>query len=121
MASKGGARKGCVGSPAFDPDERVHDAAAREEALAHLQKEEFRDAISSWFRLPKADKYVYHAITSVLLAQVQDIVNRGGDNGLHDWYRDEAGEAVSLSLLLLPAHWAIADTFTSFHRQHSKT
>ncbi|KAB5560043.1 hypothetical protein GE09DRAFT_1115430 [Coniochaeta sp. 2T2.1] len=91
MASKG-AKKGCVGSPAFDPDERVHDAAARGEALAHLEKDEFRDAISSWFKLPKADRYVYHAITSVLLSQVQDVVNRGRANGLHDWYRNETGE-----------------------------
>ncbi|KAH8908075.1 hypothetical protein BR93DRAFT_967925 [Coniochaeta sp. PMI_546] len=94
MASKGGPKKGCVGSPGFDPDERVPDAAAREEALTHLQKDEFRDAISSWFRLPKTDNYVYHAITSVLLAQVQDIVDRGRDNGLHDWYQDEAGAAL---------------------------
>lgn len=91
MASK----KGCVLSPAFDPDERVHDTQAREEALAHLQKDEFADAISSWFKLPKNDKYVYHAITSVLLPQVQEIVSRGGANGLHAWYRNEAGEVVS--------------------------
>ena len=84
-----------MGSPAFDLDERVHDAAALQEALAHLQKDEFSAAISSWFKLPNGDKYVYHAITSVLLAQVQDIVSRGGANGLHDWYRNEVGEAVS--------------------------
>lgn len=103
MASKGGTAKGCVGSPSFDPDERVHDTAAREEALAHLQKDDFSDAISSWFKLPKADKYVYHAITSVLLAQVQDIVSRRGANGLHAWYRNEAGEAVSLTPSLSPS------------------
>jgi hypothetical protein len=84
-----------VGSPAFDPDKQIQDSAAREEALAHLQKNEFKDALSSWFKLPAGDKYVYHAITSVLLAQVQVVVDNGRTNGLHDWYRNEAGEVVS--------------------------
>lgn len=121
MASKGGPKKGCVGNPLFDPDERVHDTAAREEAFTHLQKDEFRDAISSWFRLPKTDNYVYHAITSVLLAQVQDIVDRGRDNGLHDWYQDEAGAAVSLPPYSPSTDPAIADTLASFRRHHHKT
>jgi hypothetical protein len=94
MTSKG-TKKGCVGSPAFDPNQRVHDAAALDEALAHLQKDEFSDAIASWFKLPTDDKYVYHAIASVLLGQVQDLVNRGAANNLHAWYRDETGQAVS--------------------------
>lgn len=121
MATKGGSKKGCLGSPAFDPDERVHDAAAREEALDHLRKDGFRDAITSWFKLPTGDKYVYHAITSVLLAQVQDFVDKGRANGLHDWYRNEAGEVVSLSLLITHTPLAIANVSTSFRRLHSKT
>lgn len=96
MSSKPVAPKqGCVGSPTFDPEQQVRDERAREEALAHLREDEFEKAIRSWFKLPATDTYVYHAITSVELAQVQDVVKRGGAHGLHDWYRNDAGEPVS--------------------------
>lgn len=88
-------KQGCVGSATFDPQERVRDERAREEALAHLQKNELDLAVRTWFKLPETDKYVYHAITSVQFAQVQDVVRRGGAHGLHDWYRNEAREPVS--------------------------
>lgn len=88
-------KRGCVGSPTFDPEHEVHDAASRDQAIALLKKDDLQDAIRSWFKLPATDKYVYHAITSVQLAQVQEVVKRGRANGLHDWYRNEAGEPVS--------------------------
>lgn len=96
-------KQGCVGSPTFDPAQQVRDEGAREEALAHLRKDELQDAVRSWFKLPATDKYVYHAITSVQLAQVQEVVKRGRANGLHDWYRNDAGEAVSISGNASPA------------------
>ena len=90
------AKKGCVGSPSFDPDERVKDKAAQESALQDLGKDAFKDAITSWFKLPATDKYVYHAMTSVQLAEVQDVVQKGRANGLHDWYRNEDKKPVSV-------------------------
>ncbi|KAL1870021.1 hypothetical protein VTK73DRAFT_2830 [Phialemonium thermophilum] len=83
------AQKGCVKSLSFDPDVQVRDEKAREEALVHLQKNDFRQAITTWFKLPLSDNYVYHAITSTQLAQVQEVIDHGRANGLHDWYRDE--------------------------------
>jgi hypothetical protein len=89
------AKKGCIGSQGFDPDQQVKDDTARENALEHLRNDQLRDAVTAWFKLPRADVYPYHAMTTVRLPQVQEVVNAGGVNGLHDWYRGEDRKPVS--------------------------
>ncbi|KAK3363398.1 hypothetical protein B0T25DRAFT_596620 [Lasiosphaeria hispida] len=87
----------CVGSPTFDPETAIRNDATHEAALRALEDDDFETAIQTWFRIPDGDDYVYHAIASVTLAQVQRAVNLGGQKGLHgwyDWYRDERGEAL---------------------------
>ncbi|MCJ1439162.1 hypothetical protein MMC27_008553 [Xylographa pallens] len=49
-------------------------------------------AIITTFELPCNDSYVYHAIASVSLAQVQKAISHGGEAGLHAWYLDEQGK-----------------------------
>ncbi|RGP67461.1 hypothetical protein FLONG3_8509 [Fusarium longipes] len=79
----------CVGSPAFDPDEAIQDVDRQKEAVDHLLKNDLYNASRVLFQLPDPDPYTYHAITSVKLAQVQSVVNLGGTNGLHVWYRND--------------------------------
>lgn len=88
-------KKGCVGSRGFDPDQQVKDQTALETAFEHLRRDQLGDAITSWFKLPRADVYPYHAMTTVRLPQVQQAVNARSANGLHDWYRDEDDKPVS--------------------------
>ncbi|KAK3392952.1 hypothetical protein B0H63DRAFT_456923 [Podospora didyma] len=84
----------CVGSPNFDPKAAIEDTGAHEAALQALQTDnDLETAIRTWFGfLPgEEDKYVYHAIASVKLAQVQHAVRLGAANGLHAWYFDADG------------------------------
>ena len=57
---------------------------------------DLRSSIIQTFSLAERDDFVYHAIASVTLADVQDAIDRGGAGGLHAWYRDEEGKSVSL-------------------------
>jgi hypothetical protein len=84
----------CVGSPSFSPDELIEDTDRQREALSHLLKNDLFNASRVLFQLPDPDPYTYHAIASVKLAQVQSVVNLGGANGLHAWYRNEDGSPV---------------------------
>lgn len=78
---------GCVGAAGFDPAASVRDPGLRTATLALLDdQDDFAGAISTYFRIPASDNYVYHAITSVTLPQVQHIVRLGGANRLHAWY-----------------------------------
>jgi hypothetical protein len=87
----------CEGSRTFNPDTVLLDAAALDKAAAFLAENDLESAIKTYFGLAQDDKYVYHAITSVTLAQVQRVVNLGSANGLHDWYRDlESGAPLPL-------------------------
>jgi hypothetical protein len=81
----------CAGSSSFDPEAVVRDHQLLDQAAAHLKNNDLQSAIRTYFSLPQDDKYVYHAITSVTVSQVQHVVNLGGANGLHDWYRDPNG------------------------------
>lgn len=74
----------------FFPDEK------REESLISLIRNDLRSAITSGFGLPSDDSYVYHAIASVTLAQVEDAVKASTSNGLCDWYQDVEGHQVCL-------------------------
>ncbi|KAK6544052.1 hypothetical protein TWF694_000765 [Orbilia ellipsospora] len=53
---------------------------------------DFRTAIIQAFGLGQDDVYVYHAIASATLKQVQNAIAQGGNQGLHAWYRDEKEE-----------------------------
>lgn len=84
----------CVGNPAFKPDGAIEDIDRQKEAVDYLLKNDLYNASRVLFQLPDPDPYTYHAITSVKLAQVQSVVNLGGSNGLHAWYRDDDGSPV---------------------------
>ncbi|KAK7917148.1 hypothetical protein PG985_010756 [Apiospora marii] len=75
-------------SPAWDPVAYIADSELHERAAAFLAKDDFASAVAVSFNLPPRDAYVYHAIVSVTLAQVQHAIGMGGANGLHTWYRD---------------------------------
>ncbi|OAQ67024.1 hypothetical protein VFPPC_08489 [Pochonia chlamydosporia 170] len=85
----------CVGNPAFKPDEIIKDTARLDQTRNLLSKNDLYQASRVLLGLPEPDSYTYHAIASVKLAEVQHVVNCGGDNGLHAWYRAENGSAVS--------------------------
>lgn len=84
----------CVGSPAFQPNKLIEDIDRQKQALDYLLKNDLYNASRVLFQLPDPDTYTYHAMTSVKLAQVQHVVNLGGVNGLHAWYRNEDGSPV---------------------------
>lgn len=84
----------CVGSPAFRPDEAIKDTARLKQAQELLAKNDLYNASRVLFSLPDPDGYTYHAMTSVKLAEVQRVVDMGGVNGLHTWYRHEDGSPV---------------------------
>ncbi|KAK8024143.1 hypothetical protein PG993_012209 [Apiospora rasikravindrae] len=83
--------------PAWDPVAYIADTELHERAAAFLEKDDFASAIAVSFNLPPRDAYVYHAIVSVTLGQVQHVIGMGGANGLHTWYRDLSPPAPSSS------------------------
>lgn len=85
----------CEGSPQWDPASYAADRELHARAAAHLARDDFAAAITESFALPPptADPYVYHAIGSVTLPQVQHIIGLGSANGLHAWYLEDEDEA----------------------------
>ena len=81
-----------IGAAQFDPDEFFKAWATRPPTLS--ESEDLRSLIITAFDLPHNDSYVYHAIASVTLAQVQQAIRHGGEAGLHAWYLDEEGKPV---------------------------
>lgn len=79
----------CVGSPVFKPEDLIEDAQRQRQALEFLTKNDLYNASRVLLQLPEKDLYTYHAMTSVKLGEVQAVVNMGGVNGLHTWYRNE--------------------------------
>ncbi|KAL8711479.1 MAG: hypothetical protein Q9220_004137 [cf. Caloplaca sp. 1 TL-2023] len=80
------------------------------------QNHDLRSSIITAFDLAKSDNYVYHAIASVTLAQVQEAVEHGGEHGLHAWYPEESGEASKLpppTAVDITAYTAIFSSMTS--------
>jgi hypothetical protein len=77
-----------IGTAGFEPNEWL-DAWNSSKAPSN---NDFGSAIRIAFGLKPKDDYVYHAIASVTLAQVQAAIDHGDANGMHAWYRDE-GEA----------------------------
>ena len=79
--------KYCVGSPSFNPSELIQDQDRQAQARTLLTSNDLYNATRVLFSLPEPDNFVYHATASVKLAQVQQVVNLGGANSLHAWYR----------------------------------
>ena len=82
-------------STTFEPDKFFEDWS-KEESQAFLYRNDFRKFILNAFGLNFRDDYVYKATAEVTLLQAQTYLEFGAQGGLHAWYRDEAGEAVSL-------------------------
>ena len=84
-----------VKSTSFDPAQFLDIWSQRSSQLLPREND-FRTSIIHAFGLKETDDYVYHAIASVTLAQVQHVISRGpGENGmLHAWYRDLNGKQV---------------------------
>ncbi|KAI0119466.1 hypothetical protein F4814DRAFT_411967 [Daldinia grandis] len=82
----------CEGAPSWNPTTYVTDAALHERAEALLASDDFQSAVIASFALPhpRRDPYVYHAIVSVTLAEVQRIVSLGRQNAFHAWYFEPA-------------------------------
>ena len=75
------------------------DAQDLDQIKTYLLNNDFQQAIITAFNLPPGgtkDDYVYHAIASVTLEQVQCVIEAGEKNGLHRWYVDEEGKSVCL-------------------------
>ncbi|KAK4453404.1 hypothetical protein QBC34DRAFT_395530 [Podospora aff. communis PSN243] len=89
-------RNQCIGSkPTFNPNIAITDEETLEKAMHALEDNDIDTAIRTYFHIPKADSYVYHAIASITLAQVQAMVRLGDKNDLHNWYdncRNDQGE-----------------------------
>ncbi|KAI0379114.1 hypothetical protein F5Y04DRAFT_260468 [Hypomontagnella monticulosa] len=78
----------CEGAPSWNPATYIADAALQERAETLLASDNLQSAVAVSFNLPppSRDPYVYHAIVSVSLPEVQHVVSLGGRNGLHSWY-----------------------------------
>lgn len=85
------------GASHFEPDALFEAWSKDEERLP--ENDDLRSSIISVFNLPHNDSYVYHAVASVTLTQVQEAITQGGQAGLHTWYLDDEGKAVRIS------HW----------------
>ena len=81
-----------TGSAAFEPDTLFARWKSGDRPLP--ENNDLRNSIIHTFNLPPNDDYIYHAIASVTLAQVQQAIGHGRDKGLHDWYRDDEGNVV---------------------------
>lgn len=99
----------CVGSAGFDPSAAASDDTLQAQIDELLKKDDLLGASRVLFKLPNNDDYVYHANASVSLAQVQHIVQLGGVNGLHNWYKMTDGTPVSGSRLTLHKRASIAN------------
>ena len=107
-----------TGSSHFDPDE-FFDSWAEDANTLLPQNDSLRSSIIAAFKLAESDKYIYHAIASVTLAQVQESIDHGGENGLHAWYPDASGkpsevgnlEAITVSDLMRYSRFSFDSSF----------
>ncbi|KAL8911666.1 MAG: hypothetical protein Q9171_003193 [Xanthocarpia ochracea] len=90
-----GPRAQTTGSADFQPDVFLASWAKDSKTLLP-QENGLRSSIIAAFSLGQSDNYVYHAVASVTLAQVQEAIEHGSDHGLHAWYFDEAGKPSEL-------------------------
>ncbi len=80
------------GSRLFEPDTLFEAWSKGQRSLP--ENDDFKSSMISTFNLPYNDTYIYHAIASVTLTQVQEAINHGGKAGLHAWYLDDEGRPV---------------------------
>lgn len=92
-----GPRAQTNGSSHFDPD-AFFQLWMKDPCALLPQNNDLRSSIISAFNLAESDNYVYHAIASVTLAQVQGSIEHGGERGLHAWYPDASGKPSEVSL-----------------------
>ncbi|KAJ6779369.1 hypothetical protein PWT90_07932 [Aphanocladium album] len=85
----------CVGSTGFEPSTVATDGALQQQVEELLKRDDLLGASRILFKLPINDDYIYHATASVSLEEVQHIVQLGGVNGLHNWYKTSDGAPVS--------------------------
>ena len=81
------------GSARFNPDVLFEIWDSGQKTLP--TENDLRSSIISTFGLAPNDNYVYHAIASVTLAQVQTAIHHGSESGMHAWYHDDMGHPVS--------------------------
>lgn len=75
-----------IKSQGFDPDAFFETWTQGE--IQSPENDDLKTSVTKAFRLSENDSYVYHAIISTTLAQVQEAVQAGARNGLHAWYTD---------------------------------
>ena len=80
-----------TGSVGFEPDSFLEKWTASKPLP---EQDNLRASITKAFDLPSNDHYVYHAVASVTLSQVQEAIRVGSEHGLHAWYLDDNGESV---------------------------
>ncbi len=97
MAPLKGPRAQTTGSADFEPDDFLASWAKDSKTLLP-QENGLRSSIIAAFNLGQSDNYVYHAVASVTLAQVQDAIEHGSDHGFHAWYSDDAGKPSEVSV-----------------------
>jgi hypothetical protein len=74
------------GSKTWTPDSLFSGETSWDKIYEHLQRNEFRAAITTAFQLPLGDTFTYHATASVNLPQAEAAAHAGRKNGLHAWY-----------------------------------
>ena len=80
-----------IGSVEFIPDKFFQTWTSSKTITSGL---DLKTSIIDAFSLSNNDQYVYHAIASVTLSQVQEAIGHGAKHGLHAWYIGDDGEAV---------------------------
>ena len=93
MAARALPSIGTEGSSSFDPDQLLAEWDTAK--LPGPEDNHLHSAISAVFGLSQTDDYVYHAVASVTLSQVQSAIGHGNANGMLAWYRDEQGQQVT--------------------------
>lgn len=84
-----------VGSATWTPDDFLKQWAQPDSTShprAHLDHDDLETSIKQSFALPENDSYVYHAVASVTLHQVQQAIQAGNKNGMHAWYLEDNGD-----------------------------
>lgn len=91
-----GPRAQTIGSAQFEPG-IFFDSWAKDPGSLLPLDNDLRTSITTAFNLPESDNYVYHAVASVTLKQVQEAIEHGGQNGFHAWYTDGSGKKSEVS------------------------
>lgn len=105
-----------IGSANFDAEQFL----ATWDAKSIPQNNDLRTAIVKAFRLKQTDDYVYHAIASVTLLQVQVAIDHGDLNGMHAWYRDGNGQQVVPTLVITSSYPSLSlyDQYTCLNQKY---